>query len=130
MIMNRLLTVVAIFAAIALLGFLALSYVQDAWGDIGVAVVVIFLVLTVLFVTVALIFAAFGLGLAHIFGKATDSKPLLEAIRVMRMGGQKPTYTLLDEPTINEPKSLPWPEATNRAPYSDMTDDDEIIVGR
>ena len=143
MIFNRLMIGLGVLAGFALIGMLIMGYVADHWGDMGVAVVVITLFLTFIFLTVGLMFLAFGLGMAHIFGKAIGISPLIELLRTMRAGysAQKNTLTVLDEQPQQEvtPKALlPWDtqpqtwQANSRAgqlaPISDDDDDEGFTV--
>lgn len=138
--LSRILAAVAAVVALAFVGFLALSYVKDAWGDIGVAIVVIAIFLTFIFVVVAVIFALFGLGLAHIWGKAAGPGAVVEVARTMRAGfnadrATAPKVNLLEDMSS---KSLPWPEASSRTQeyaswkpiHGGGNDDDEITIGR
>ena len=98
MIFNRIVAGLGILAGFSIIGLLIMGYVSDHWGPVGVAVVVITLFLTFVFLTVAGIFAAFGLGMAHIFGKAIGVGPLIEVMRTMRAGyNADKRMTLLDD---------------------------------
>lgn len=136
MIFNRLMVGLGVLAGFSIIGLLVMSYVSDNWGAVGVAVVVIALFLTFIFITVALIFAVFGLGMAHIFGKAVGIGPWIEMMKTMRAGysAERNRMTLLDSPSDHERKLLGLNEPS--ADWSNMSlpgefapiDNDEFTV--